>query len=477
MAYQKLDENGVYRNVNPKTGQFMDDEYPIASSLGQVEHQTVATNMGNIIDHDEETISIVDENGLMVLPEDEAKLKEFIKESISVDNFVATFNDNAREALLKLLALQDNKHPLKKGGIGIAYRTDAIIMHCRMAFSSEENIVFDAILGMISSFPENKSYTIAPAEFLKYTRFEDDKTIYRAFKRGCEGLQNKHLVFDDLGPDKNDSIVVPWFNVLRHHKGSNNSQAYIEFAPSDFFRSLALCSQIVHGAYGSLEVTSQLSGKYTIALYWYLEGKKNYKAYPTAREGVFEISTEDLKYQFMIPDNYKAGDIERRVLAPAKESINDCNECDFTWDYVPVKEGRAIHGYKITINKKNYIEAAVVKEIDVDPFEDQIKTFLGLTGVDFTDEEITQIYNLAKKYERDASFIMQAAGVLKTRLDNNSMAKIENPFAYLLTLIKNGTLLDIAKADKQYEKVKNNFNNFEQRNYDMKELEKILLAK
>ncbi len=88
----------------------------------------------------------------------------------------------------------------------------------------------------------------------------------------------RHLVFDDLGPDGDKELSVPWFNALIYHKvkpGSKDTTAYIEFSPSDFFKDLALCSQLVHGAYGALEVTTQLQGKYTIALYWFLENKKN----------------------------------------------------------------------------------------------------------------------------------------------------------------------------------------------------------
>ena len=112
MAYKKIDENGIYRDVDPKTGQFIDDEYPLASSLGQVEHQFVATSYGRTIDRDEVVGDVIDgETGLIIANEDEEKIKEFVKEAISVDNLVETFNDNSHETLLKLLALQDNKHP------------------------------------------------------------------------------------------------------------------------------------------------------------------------------------------------------------------------------------------------------------------------------------------------------------------------------------------------------------------------------
>lgn len=45
MAIKKQDEYGNYRIVDPSTGKFI-DEYPLTNNLGGMEHQTVATNMG-----------------------------------------------------------------------------------------------------------------------------------------------------------------------------------------------------------------------------------------------------------------------------------------------------------------------------------------------------------------------------------------------------------------------------------------------
>ncbi len=479
MPIQRLDENGNYREIDPKTGRFLDDEYPLTSNMGQVEHQYVTTNKFNFTDPDYVKAEVVEETGVAVVNDDETKIKEFIKSAISVDSLVATFNENSHETLLKLLALQDNKHPLKKGGIGVAYRTDALIMHCKMEFTADENIVFDAILGTMSSLPEDTVYRIEPSNFLKYSKFENENYLYDVFRRGADKLKERHLRFDELGPDGDDDIIVPWFDILRYHKKSKkNEVAYIEFRPSDFFKDLALCSQLVHGAYGSLEVTTQLRGKYTIALYWFLENKKRYKEYPSATPGQFEISVDEFKHQFSIPQGYCKADIERRVLSPAYESINSVPECDFAFEYEDLYVSKRHVGYRFKINSKKYIEAKaveVIEEADVDPFEEQIKTFLSLTGVDFKNNQINQIYKQAKEYNRDASFIMQAAGVLKTRIDNKIMGNIDNPFAYMMTLIKTGTLADPAKIEREYSDSRNGFNNFDQRNYDMDELEMQLI--
>ncbi len=474
MAVRKMDDSGRYREFDPTTGRFIDD-YPLTNNVGQVEHQLVQTSMGNINDPDEVKTDVIDENGLSVLGEDETKIKQFIKDAISVDNLVATFNDNSHETLLKLLALQDNKHPLKKGGIGIAYRTDALIMHCKMEFTADENIVFDAILGTMSSFPENKTYKIEPTDFQKFAKYADDKYLYAVFRKGCDKLSERHLTFENLGPDGEDEIKVPWFNILRYHKPKKGETAYIEFAPSDFFKDLALCSQLVHGAYGSLEVTTQLQGKYTIALYWYLENMKNYKEYPTATPGLFDLELDELKHQFSIPESYKKADIERRVLQPAKESINNVNECDFTFDYDPIKVNGAVAGYRFRVESKNYIdtkavEVVAIEDKEVESGEQELRMMFTFANITFNEDEIKRIAACARRNNKDSAYMMQVVTGFSQRLADKNQDPVEDRVGYICRMIELGTN---AKGPAAKTEKKGSFHNFEQRSdYDMKELER-----
>ncbi|MCR5403613.1 MAG: replication initiation protein [Butyrivibrio sp.] len=453
--------------------------YPLIDSLGQIEHQTTITSEGEIMDQDELLPDIVDSNGVAVVSEDEEQLKKYIKNAISVESFMETFKDNAHITLLKLLALQDNKNPLKKGGAGIAYRTDVLIMHCKMEFSNDENIVFDSILGMISSFPENKTYTLEPAMFQKYTKYSDNSYIYKIFKKGTEKLKNRHLQFD-LDPDGEDEVSIPWFDILRYHggKSKNSSNAYIEFVPTDFFKDLALCSQLVHGAYGKLEVTTQLQGKYTIALYWFLENKKNYREYPSAQKGMFTISIEDLKYQFSIPKSYQANDIKRRALEPAKQSINSIPECDFTFDYIERKSHGVIVGYQFIIKSKNAIEAdsTEVKKLEQkvnDPLYTKIKIFLETSEIELSEAEISRIYKQAKRYNREAMYMMQLILAFRKRLDDKRQEPIEDRVGYLCRMIELGTHADV--TENRRESSRNSFGRFKQNEYDFDELESKLL--
>ena len=366
---------------------------------------------------------------------------------------------------------------MKKGGIGIAYRTDALIMHCKMEFTADENIVFDAILGTMSSFPENKTYKIEPTDFQKFAKYSDAKYLYAVFRKGADKLSDRHLIFEDLGPDGEDTIKVPWFNILRYHAPKKGENAYLEFAPSDFFKDLALCSQLVHGAYGAIEVTTQLQGKYTIALYWYLENKKNYKEYPTATPGVFEVSLEELKHQFSIPESYRKSDIERRVLQPAKESINNVAECDFIFDYEPIKANGAVAGYRFIVENKNYIETTAVEVIE-DKQEDssvaELKMIFSLSKIDIKEEEIERIAACAKRNNKDSAYMMQIVSVFKQRIENTDLEPIDDKVKYICRMIEKGAS---ASEPKKKQSKKNNFQNFEQRDYDFAALEKAIYNK
>ena len=323
--------------------------------------------------------------------------------------------------------------------------------------------------------PDDRTYRIEPSDFFKFSKYSDEKYLYAIFRSGTEKLKNRHLLFEDLGPDGEDEIIVPWFNILRYHKGKKGETAYIEFAPSDFFKDLALCSQLVHGAYGALEVTTQLQGKYTIALYWYLENKKNYREYPNATPGIFNISLDELKHQFSIPQSYKKADIERRVLKPAYESINAVPECDFTFEYKPILAHGVTQGYSFIVSSKKYIEATSYKVEDVveDDLFNEIKTIIALSKLDFNEDEIKRIADAARRNGKDSVYMMEIITAFKKRSEVDVLENIRDRVGYICKMIAQGTSLD----DNVSKKSKNNsFNNFEQRDDDIDLLEKKLLG-
>lgn len=427
-----------------------------------------------MIDRDEEIVEVVDQNGLIVSNDDEEQLKEYIKSAISVENLIETFDDNAHQALLKLLALQNNNSPLKKGGINIAYRTDVLIMNCKMDLSADENIVFDAILGVVSSYPEYDTYKIKASDFLAYSRYKNPKQIYEAFNNGANSLSERSLNFLKLGSEKKNPLKVAWFKALHYHSRSkDDADAYIYFKPSEFFKALALAAKVVHGAYGRIEVTTQLKSKYTIVFYWLLESKKNYKSYRGATPGDFEMTVEEVRFHFDIPDTYKAGDIKRRVFEDSL-CINDIEECDLTFSYDTLTEGKKIIGFNIHVREKKTIaESNNVPQIE-DASYSQLKMFIQASALDFTEVEIVKIYQKMQDLKKDLPYVMQAIMTFKQRLEdpNQDVIAKDARVSYLCKMIENGFITMTPDTKRRT----NRFNNFPQNsNQDFVALEKQLL--
>lgn len=467
----KYNQNQKGEMVEHPSGRIVPDDETSATSTGEMANQMVMTRSGNILDPDtyiEPPANIVEisEDGTIISENDEKTIRAYIKEALSVPNLIATFNSNAHDALLKLMAIQDNAHPLKRGGVNVAFRADALIRYFKMEVSAEANIVFDVITAVISSYPDNTSYRISPADFKDYLKVEDSKYYYNIFKRGCATLKKSHLVIKN--PDGSDNgLEIPWYTILNYNMRRAGESAYIEFAPTDFFKDLMLSSGIIHGAHYNIKTVTQLKGKYIMGLFYLLEDYKDYREHRYATPGSFDLEIDDLKFLLCIPSTYNAFDIKRRILEPAYENINSIEECDFTFEYSKVKKGNAIVGYHFDVRKKILIEdkseSKNFLEEKEDPFTGQITQLLSAIGITLKKEETKRVVEMARKNHRDIGFITQAAGIVLSRKD------IVNQASYLIKILESG-ILSVKNTEKP-----NKFNNFEQRDYDYKELERQIL--
>ena len=181
-----------------------------------------------------------------------------------------------------------------------------------------------------------------------------------------------------------------------------------------------------------------------------------------------------MKHQFSIPQSYKKADIERRVLKPAYESINAVAECDFTFEYKPIVAHGVTQGYSFIVSKKNYIEASSFKieDVEEDELYNEIKTIITLSKLKFSEDELKKITDAAKRNNKDSVYMMEIITAFKKRIQNESLAAINDQVGYICRMIAQGTSIDNAIAKKQ----NNNFNNFEQRDDDMDLIEKKLLG-
>lgn len=414
----------------------------------------------------------------MEIVDSEESALELIKPGkFDIRKFHAEFEDNTEKVLLKLLALQSNSNPLKKGGTGIAYRCDAIILANRQHFTIQENTLFDIISSNISSNPNNNTYTIYAKDVSQYLSYTDNSYVYKILKDATDTLSNKPLLFDiKLDNGKKRVLKVPWYKILTYcgqDLADDDEGAYISFTPSDLFKMLMISSTVMHGAHYSLLASTKIQSKYVRNLYYFLETRKNYKEYSGAVAGKFTISLDDLRILVGYPESYRATDVRRYILDAAVKEINSINEIDFTFKYELKKTQRKITDVEIQIKKQKKIvtqkeiesetEELIELNLETDAEFQMVINILLANGL--SESESNRVLKKYKENERDIVFLTQAL---------TSVAASKN--------VKSKTALLCYKMESGVDAIENNnvdtnkFNNFNQRTYDYNELEKTLLT-
>lgn len=415
-----------------------------------------------------ENDTIIEESGLPVtFDKNEVTLWD---EAAFYDNF----EDNAKLALQMLLSVQSNANPNKKGGEDIGFRCDSIIFKNRQRYSVTENTIFDIITGYISSYPDNKSYKIYIKDIANYIGYNDKNYIYRVLKKDFDKLKQKPLLIEIPGKEEGAApMEIQWWLLFDYNSAEDcrkkglNDNAHIIIVPTPFFKILTLSSTIMHGAHFSIEISSSIKGRYARNLYYILESRKNYKAYPKAQPGVFTLSLDELQELVDYPDTYRPTDVRRRILEEARNEINNIPNTDIQFDYELLKTGKsftAVRFYVKNIFKLGRDEVNAIEENDT---RDTVVIGM-LKGFGFKDKEIDDIYQL---YEKNECNIQTLTTYLTKTFQND---KVKNKAAYLCKLLENG-LFNGNDSSENKSARKNSFTNFNQRSYTEDELEKALL--
>ena len=412
--------------------------------------------------------------------ENSAKDSEVLKllspKSFDIRNFHQDFQDNSQEALMRLLLMQDNEHPLKKGGEEIAYRCDILIMLNRQKFNAYENTLFDILCGYVSSKPQDNHYVIYPKDVKRLVSYTDPSYVYKLLKEATESILKKPLLFEITMPNgKKQNIAVPWYEILTYSdKNTNDEASFISFTPSKFFKMLLISASVTHGAFYRISVSSAIQSKYVRNLYYVLESRKNYKATPVAKPGEFRISLEDLQLLVGYPENYRATDIRRFILEAGKNEINALDGCDFVFDYELVKTASGAERKKYThvdfaicgkeaLLVENTPKEDKGKDKPADPNTEILKSML--LAVEMTENERKNVIERAIKYDRDITFVTQAiAKVLNS-------PSVRSKAAVLLHIMEHGLTAEIQNNAKEH----SSYANINRSDYDFDELERLLV--
>ena len=407
-------------------------------------------------------IEVVSEKGV---------LKLLTPNAFDIRNFHQSFKDNTEEALMQLLAMQDNEHPLKKGGEEVAFRCDILIMLNRQKFNAYENTLFDLLCGYVSSKPHDNHYVIYPKDVMRLVNYSDPSYVYKLLKEATESIGSKPLLFDvTLENGKKQIISIPWHEILTYSdKNTNDEASFISFTPSRFFRMMLVSATVTHGAFYRIGVSSMIQSKYVRNLFYILQSRKTYKVHPGAKMGEFRISLEDFQILIGYPENYRPTDVRRNILESGKEEINSLENCDFTFDYEMIKTATGNERKKFThidffISDKAKTLKIEQKEAGKapDPNIEVVKSML--MAVEMTDAERQSVIAKYQKYNRDITFLTQAiAKVLNS-------PSVRSKAAVLSHIMENGLTPDSQNATE-----KSTYKSIEQRQYNFEDLEKQLI--
>lgn len=505
---QKVNPQGYYQNYNTETNEFIGEplrpyegietnvisksedisyeDSKIAQNVSfvdQIDHQTVITEDGRTIDLDKKHFNIVDENGRIEFDADGEILVSIAKDQLTYGNFIKTYRESSKQAMLLLLALQSNAAPLKRGGIDIAYMTDILVDHMIVHFSEEANALWEALSAVQSSRPEDSAFTITADDLRPYTNYSSDEALYHAFKKGAEELKRTNLEFDIPDPDRDGHNIMIHWNEGAEWVGNNRKtgeKAHFDVYTNDFYRVLMSSSGILHGAHWNRRISRSLKG-YARALYLFCARNKGYTKYKGAIPGVKELTVEETRYEFKLTE--KEGRYIWRNLTKAKEQINTLADSEFSVNISRVPEKGKILGFRFEIKENRFIDVQgdyisdEIKNNSDDTKNDElfeaIKMLCSISKLEFYEDEIARIAACARRNNKDGQYMMQILTAYKQRLDKDNLESINDRVGYVCKMIENGTN---PKETEKRESSKNSFNSFPQRDYDMEELEKKLLG-
>ena len=388
---------------------------------------------------------------------------------VSSKTILSMLKTRPEEVLSFLLSKQSNKHPLKKGGSSIAYKCEALILATRLNLNSYENLLFDIILGRVSSYPEDDVYTIYVSDYEPYLPYKDRRYVNKIFREAKEGLFEKgikisipnndlDLTFHLIGPSA--------FKGPKEIKETDKS-SFLSFTLDPIVKALIISSGYTHGAYYRIEWSSRLLG-YAKILFFYLEDLKTYKAYPDAKPGVIFMTTSQVREILGIPNTYKTGDIKTKILDPAIKKINKIEGIDIYASVTSKYSSGKLAGYLFEIESIFELE----KGEESARIEDKSATFTVeeniLAASSYSEKDIRTIIKVYAENKRDIQFLMRAI-VLTDNVANEK--GVASKTKYLCSILKNG----ITTSTEKKKSTNNKFKNFDERSYDYDELEKQLL--
>jgi plasmid replication initiation protein len=186
------------------------------------------------------------------------------------------------------------------------------------------------------------------------------------------------------------------------------------------------------------------------------------------KNGWWRVTLENFREIFNVPKSYDSRKITQKILEPAVEELSEYMDIAYIIEKDEHKRGKPVKGYKFEYSNKNNSKSVEKKEDKEEPTEDFLDKIIELIDNAQLGIGTKSTMNCAKKaieLNRDVDYIQDIINIVKTQDSDNVGAK-------LMYLIVNGY-----DKPKKSTKKPNKFNNFQQRDIDVGELEKMLLQR
>lgn len=248
--------------------------------------------------------------------------------------------------------------------------------------------ILDAVFARVGEGEDNDdnlTYTLWINDMKKLYKTADQSNKYKQLKAAVKSLEREGFTFINANGHE---TYYPWFSKIVYVSNGKSEMSHIEVDIHKDVKKLII--EATNGTFYNTERSYNIRGKYSRKLYYQLLNRQNF------RGGRAIILIDELRYMLDIPDSYNTGMIQKRVLEPAKEEIEENGEIRFTYKpiYEQVKKGRPlIASFEFTIERsatKNiFVETTAYEvveyEVDDDKFVKDIVENLGITQLEAKD--------------------------------------------------------------------------------------------
>lgn len=462
---REVPQNNYYTADNEIPGQMSLVELPDSTTdiYDSPEKYDLIEQDGSPVNSNEHTLTTMESGALT-------------SEDFQSADFFKYLKERPQQLLDFLLSQQSNTHPLKKGGDGIAYKCEALILGTRVGMSDHENLLFDMILATVSSLPENDVYTIYLSDVMKFLPYNDTRYVERIFKEAKDGLSKQRVQIrsNSAGLDAELDLPLVGPGIFKGANETNETDkgAFYSFTLEPMTKALMISSGFTHGAYYKVEWSAKLRG-YAKRLFFWLESIKNYKAYPDAVPGVMYIDIEHIRDMLDIPSSYKDSDIKTKILDYSLKKINAVEGIDIQAEcrVRNAKNSKKTVGYLFTVRQVKDIKEQKKTLLEDKERDSQYQVEIGiLKAYQYSEGDISAILDKYSEYKRNIQFLTQAV----TLVENvSSQKQIASRKEYLCAVLKNGIITGSGEKEKSAKR--NSFHNFSQREYDYDDLEQTFL--